>query len=320
MTTSLQLALFTVGIAVLYVGAEMLVKGAVRLATSFGVSRLVVGLSLVAFGTSAPELALDVTAALRGAVDLAFGDLVGSNIANVGLVIGVGALVRPMRIQMRTLRSEIPLVILVSLGLLVLSADGQIGRGDAVLMLSGFVAFVAYLYRTARREQKSVQDASVQDALEHFAENQNHRLRSGLLSLGGLATLVIGAQLIVIAAVAMARDFGVSELVIGLTIVAIGTSLPELATSAVGAYRGDADLVVGNVLGSNIFNILMVMALVALIRPLPVQHASLYFDVPVMVAFAVGLGLIMFRGLVISRWEGGLLLACYVAFIVWQIL
>ena len=310
-----QLALFTAGIAVLYVGAEMLVKGAARLATSFGVSRLIVGLSLVAFGTSAPELALDVTAAFRGAVNLAFGDLVGSNIANVGLVIGVAALVRSMRIQMRMLRSEIPLVIAVSLGLWVLSADGHIGRGDAVLMLGGFAAFVAYLYRAARREREGVRDT-----LEHLAENKNTRLRSGLLALGGLATLVVGAQLIVIAAVAMARDFGVSELVIGLTIVAIGTSLPELATAVVAAYRGDADLVIGNVLGSCVFNILMVMALVALIRPLPVQHTSFCFDVPVMAAFAVGLGVIMFRGLVISRWEGGLLLSCYVAFIVWQVL
>ncbi|MBU4271967.1 MAG: calcium/sodium antiporter [Planctomycetes bacterium] len=315
MAALLQLALFTAGLAVLYVGAEMLVKGAVRLATSFGVSRLIVGLSLVAFGTSAPELALDVTAAFRGAVDLAFGDLVGSNIANVGLVVGVAALVRPMRVQMRMLRSEIPIVIAISLGLWVLSADGNIGRGDAILMLGGFAAFVAYLYRTARRER-----AGVRDALEHLAENKNGRLRSGLLAIGGLATLVVGAQLMVIAAVAIARDFGVSELVIGLTIVAIGTSLPELATAVVAAYRGDADLVVGNVLGSNVFNILMVMALVALIHPLPVQHASFCFDIPVMAAFAVGLGVIMFRGLVISRWEGGLLLVCYAAFIVWQAL
>ena len=315
MTALLQLALFTAGVVVLYVGAEMLVKGAVRLATSFGVSRLITGLSLVAFGTSAPELALDVTAAFRGAVNLAFGDLVGSNIANVGLVIGVAALVRPMQMQMRTLRSEIPLVIAVSLGLWALAADGCIGRGDAVLMLGGFAAFMAYLYRTARREREGVRDV-----LEHLAENKNSRLRSGLLSLGGLTTLVIGAQLIVIAAVAMARDFGVSELVIGLTIVALGTSLPELATAAVANYRDNADLVVGNVLGSNVFNILMVMALVALIHPLPVQHTSLCFDIPAMTAFAVGLGVIMFRGLVISRWEGGLLLACYAAFIVWQIL
>ena len=203
MTTLSQLALFTAGLAVLYVGAEMLVKGAVRLATSVGVSKLVVGLSLVAFGTSAPELSLDVTAAFRGAVDLAFGDLVGSNIANVGLVIGVAALVRPMRVRMRMLRYEIPFVIAVSLGLWVLSADGHIGRGDAVLMLGGFAAFVAYLYRAAQREREGVRDA-----LEHVAENKNNRLRSGLLALGGLAALVVGAQMMVIAAIAMARTSG----------------------------------------------------------------------------------------------------------------
>ncbi len=314
MTVFLQLALFALGLGFLYVGAEALVKGSVRLATSFGVSKLIVGLSLVAFGTSAPELSLDVTAAFRGAVDLAFGDLVGSNIANVGLVLGIGALVRPIRVDKRLLRAEVPVVIVMSLAVWGLAADGEIGRGDAVLMLAGFSVFVVYLCRMALRAEPALQQE-----LAHLAEDESGRGRSALMALAGLAGLVIGAQFMVFSAVALARTVGVSELVIGLTIVAIGTSLPELATSVVAAYRGEADISVGNVLGSNVFNLLMVMSIVALIHPLPVQGQSLWGDLPVMVAFAIGLAPIMFRGFVITRWEGGLLLGCYAVFLGWQI-
>jgi len=314
MTVFLQVALFALGLGFLYVGAEVLVKGSVRLATSFGVSKLIVGLSLVAFGTSAPELSLDVTAAFRGAVDLAFGDLVGSNIANVGLVLGIGALVRPIRVHKRLLRVEVPVVIGVSLVLWGLAADGAIGRGDAVLMLAGFSAFVVYLYRSALRAEPAVKQE-----LAHLAQDESGRGRSAVMALAGLAGLIVGAQLMVLSAVALARTVGASELVIGLTIVAIGTSLPELATSVVAAYRGEADISVGNVLGSNVFNLLMVMSLIAIINPLPVQSRSLGFDLPIMVAFAIGLAPIMFRGLAITRWEGGLLLGCYAVFLGWEV-
>lgn len=314
MNTFGQVVLFGIGLGVLYVGAESLVKGAVRLAESFRISPLVIGLTLVAFGTSAPELTLDLTAAYQGAVDLAFGDLVGSNIANIGLVLGTGALVRPLRVRMRLLRVEVPIVIVVSLGLFGLAADGEVGRFDGAMMLLCFLAFLAYTYRLARRESPQVKKE-----FEHFAANDRGRIASALLVLGGLMGLVFGAQLMVYAAVAMAREFGVSELVIGLTIVAIGTSLPELATSVVGALRGEADIVVGNVLGSNIFNILWIMAIVTQVRPLPVHAQSLSFDLPVMIAFAVALVPIMLRGMIINRYEAAVLLVGYAAFTARQV-
>jgi cation:H+ antiporter len=310
MTVLVQMALFTVGLGLLYFGAETLVKGSVRLATSFGVSKLIVGLTLVAFGTSAPELSLDVTAAFRGAVELAFGDLVGSNIANIGLVLGAGALVRPIRVQKRLLRTEVPIVVAVSLVLWAMAADGEIGRGDAVILGVGFFAFLTYMFRSALRKE-----FDVQEELSSLVHAQGGRGKATLMVLGGLAGLVVGAQFMVFSAVALARILGVSELVIGLTVVAVGTSLPELATSVVASYRGEADISVGNVLGSNVFNLLWIMALVALIHPLPVMDHSLNFDLPVMVAFAVGLAPIMFRGLAITRWEGGLLLAGYAFFL-----
>ncbi len=310
MSVLLYLVLFVLGLVLLYLGAETLVKGAVRLATSLGASKLLVGLTLVAFGTSAPELSLDVTAAFRGAVDLAFGDLVGSNIANIGLVLGAGALVRPIRVQMRLLRTEVPMVIAVSLGLWAMAADGEISRGDACVLLAGFVAFMAYLVRSGLRAEPSVQEE-----ISKLADVPSKRGKSAMMVFGGLVGLVSGAQLMVFSAVSLARTLGVSELVIGLTIVAVGTSLPELATSIVASYRGEDDITVGNVLGSNIFNILLIMALVALIHPLPVAIRTLKMELPIMMVFAVGLVPIMFTAKSITRWEGGVLLAGYVLFL-----
>jgi cation:H+ antiporter len=304
---------FVIGLAILYVGAEALVKGSVQLARSFGVSPLVIGLTLVAFGTSAPEMSLDLTAALRGAVDLAFGDLVGSNIANIGLILGAGALVRPLRVQMRLLKVEVPIVIVVSLGLWALAADGRVSRLDGGIMIACFLGFLVYTYRAARREPRAVKEE-----FEELVTNNAGRMASTLLVVAGLAGLVLGAQLMVYAAVAMARAFGVSELVIGLTIVAVGTSLPELATSVVGAWRGEADIVVGNVVGSNIFNILWIMGVVAQVRPLPAHAQSLAVDLPVMIGFAVALVPIMLHGLKITRLEGTLLIVAFTAFMLWQ--
>lgn len=310
---------FLAGLAVLYVGAEALVKGAVRLARSMGVSPLVIGLTLVAFGTSAPELSLDLTAAWKGSVGLAFGDLVGSNIANVGLILGIGALVRPLRVESRLLRVEVPVVIAVSLGLWVLAADGRVGRGDGLLMLACFALFLVFMLRSARRGPQHAEQETEQET-ERLGKNRHGRVASVLLVLAGLAGLVLGAQLMVHAAVEMARIFGVSELVIGLTIVAVGTSLPELATSVVGALRGESDLVVGNVLGSNVFNLLLIMPLVAQVQPLPIESRSLWVDVPVMIAFALAMVPIMWQGLSISRAEGALLVLAYVAFVVATVL
>jgi cation:H+ antiporter len=329
MQTLIQIAIFAAGLVVLYFGAETLLKGAVRLAQSFGISALIIGLTLVAFGTSAPELSLDLTAAFRGATDLAFGDLVGSNIANVGLIAGVAAVIRPPRVQMRLLKIEVPLSIAAALALWGLAADTRLGRIDGAVLCAGFAGFLAVCYTSVRREPAAVKEDLKQAARADLpvipvpvngkpAPPKDKRSWDVALVIAGLAGLVVGAQLMVYAAVSMARQLGVSELLIGLTIVAIGTSLPELATSVVGAWRDEGDIVMGNIVGSNIFNLLAVMGLVALVRPIAVHPASLRFEVPVMVALTIGLVPMMIR-LKMTRIGGALLLFSYAAFIVSQI-
>ena len=224
--------IFAVGMVVLYFGAEATLNGAVSIAARMGVSQLVIGLTLVAFGTSCPELSLDISAAIQGSTDLAFGDLVGSNIANIGLILGIAAIVSPLRVQMRLLRAEVPIVIAVSLVVLGLASDGVISRQDGLFMLAAFVLFVGYSYRAARLES-----AKVQREIKEAAEVTTGIGKSWLMIVLGLLGLVAGAQLMVYSAVEMARLIGVSELIIGLTIVALGTSLPELATSIVASRR-----------------------------------------------------------------------------------
>ncbi len=311
----LHISVFLLGMAVLLVGADFFVKGAVRIAVLLRMNRLLVGMTVVAFGTSAPELSLDVTAAMRGAVDLAFGDLVGSNIANIGLVLGVAACLKPVDVHIRLMRVELPIVLAVSAGLWALAADGQVGRLDGVVLLAGFVGFLIYLYRAARREPQDVQAEFARVACDGWS-----RRRTSLAFLGGLAGLILGAQLMVYAATTLARELGVSELLIGLTIVAIGTSLPELATSIVASIRNESDISVGNVLGSNVFNIAFVMATVVQIRPLPVQGESLMVDLPIMLGLVVLLMLLVARRNRIQRWSGVALVVAYATYILVKIL
>lgn len=308
------LLLFVVGLVVLYFGAEATLHGAVGIATRMGVSQLVIGLTLVAFGTSCPELSLDISAAIQGNADLAFGDLIGSNIANVGLILGIAAIVYPLRVHMRLLRAEVPIALSVSLLVLGLALDGVISRQDGVMMVAAFVLFVGYSYRAARQES-----LRTQREIKETVEEGRSAPRSAAMIVAGLVGLVVGAQFMVYAAVEAARLMGISPLVIGLTVVALGTSLPELATSIVAARRKEADIVVGNVIGSNIFNMLLVLAVVAIISPVSVAAGSLWVDLPVMVAFVAVLIPIMVRGMVVTRAEGALLVAGYTAFLAWQV-
>jgi len=308
------LLVFLGGLVVLYFGAEGTLHGAVSIATRMGVSQLVIGLTLVAFGTSCPELSLDISAAIQGNGQLAFGDLVGSNIANVGLILGIGAIVYPLRVHMRLLRAEVPIAVSTSLLVLALAMDGVISRQDGVIMLAAFVLFVGYSFRAARQES-----AKVQEEIKDAADGQTSLGKSTGMVVVGLTALVIGAQWMVYAAVEGARLLGISPLIIGLTIVAIGTSLPELATSIVAARRKEADIVAGNVIGSNIFNMLLVLAVVAIIRPVSVSAGSLWVDLPVMIGFVAVLIPIMVRGMVVSRAEGVVLVVGYFVFLAWQV-
>ncbi|MFN7989246.1 MAG: calcium/sodium antiporter [Thermoanaerobaculia bacterium] len=315
--TTLTIVLFLAGIVLLVVGADLLVRGASRLALAAGVSPLVVGLTVVAFGTSAPEMAVSVKAAVTGQADIAYGNVVGSNVFNVLFILGLSALVAPLLVDRQLMRRDVPIMIGTSLLLPALAFDGRIGRLDGALLFAGIVAYTLYSVVQSRREAAARREA---DPGEKPGPTGPAAVNV-LLVLGGLAMLVLGARWLVGGAVELARAFGVSELVIGLTIVAAGTSLPEVATSVLAAFRGQREIAVGNVVGSNVFNILCVLGLAGLVAPggVPVAPQALAFDTPVMIAVAVACLPIFFTGHVIARWEGGLFLffyAAYTAFLV----
>ena len=311
--SALTIVLFVLGIVLLVFGADLLVRGASRIALAAGVSPLVVGLTVVAFGTSAPELAVSVKAAFAGQADIAYGNVVGSNIFNVLFILGLSALVAPLLVDRQLLRRDVPIMIGASLLLPVLALDGRIGRLDGALLFAGVLAYTAYSIFQSRRESAAKR---AEAAEEMPAGPTGSWWANLLLVLGGLGMLVLGARWLVDGAVVFARTLGVSELVIGLTIVAAGTSLPEVATSVLAAWRGHREIAVGNVVGSNIFNILCVLGLTGLVAPggVPVAAQALAFDTPVMIAVAIACLPIFFTGHVIARWEGALFLAFYGAY------
>ena len=315
---ALTLVLFLVGIGLLLVGADLLVRGASRIALAAGVSPLVVGLTVVAFGTSAPESAVSVKAALAGQADIAYGNVVGSNVFNVLFILGLSALVAPLLVDRQLLRRDVPVMIGSALLLPALALDGRIGRLDGVLLFAGILAYTAYSVVASRREAAARREAGPHEPPEPIGSPW----MSLLLVLGGLGMLVLGARWLVDGAVAMARSFGVSELVIGLTIVAAGTSLPEVATSVLASIRGQREIAVGNVVGSNVFNALCVLGLAGLVAPAGVAVApqALAFDTPVMIAVSVACLPVFFTGHGISRREGALFLFSYVAYATFLVL
>lgn len=309
---------FAAGLVLLIVGADLLVRGASRLALLLGLPPLVIGLTVVAFGTSAPELAVSVQGALGGTPDLAMGNVVGSNIFNVLFILGLSALITPLLVQRQLVRQEVPIMIGVSLLLLLLAWNGAISRIEGGLLFAGMIAYTGLLIVQARR------GSAVAPAETGEAETTagGHWALQVLWVLLGLALLVLGARWLVGAAIGFATALGVSELVIGLTIVAAGTSLPEVATSLIAAFKGQRDIAIGNVLGSNLFNILAVLGLSALVSPvgLPVAESLLRFDLPVMIAAAMLCLPILFTGERIGRREGGLMFGYYVAYTVYLVM
>jgi cation:H+ antiporter len=308
-----------VGLALLVAGAEVLVRGAARIATGFGISPLVVGLTVVAFGTSASELSVSVMAALRGQPDLAFGNVVGSNICNVLLILGLAAVITPLTVDRTLVRREGPLMLVTAAALGVLALDHEISRLDGALLVLGLVAYVAYTVQVARQAKKK---GAVSGPEDEAPEGPGSPAVAVVFVLAGLALLLLGSEWLVGGAVVLARAVGVSELVIGLTVVSVGTSLPEVATTVVAAARGQRDLAVGNVVGSNIFNVLCVLGATALVSPrgIPVATEALFFDVPVMVAASAVALPIFFSSYAIERWEGGLLLGLYAAYVTYLVL
>ncbi|WP_068809512.1 calcium/sodium antiporter [Thauera phenolivorans] len=315
-----QALMFVLGLATLVIGADVMVRGASRLAVSFGVSPLVVGLTVVAFGTSAPEMAVSVGAALGGTPDLAIGNVVGSNIANVLLILGISALITPLLVDEQIIRQEIPIMIGASALLVVMSLDGGIGFIEAAALFGLVIAYTVFLVVQSRRASKATQD-EFETEISTSSWDSHWAVQLALIVVG-LAMLVLGADWLVGAAVSFARAFGVSDLVIGLTVVAIGTSMPEVATSIVAALRGQRDIAVGNVVGSNVFNILAVLGVTGLVSGsgLPVSEAARNFDLWVMLAVAFACLPIMITGREIARWEGIVFLGYYAAYTAWLVL
>jgi cation:H+ antiporter len=321
--TVTNILLVAIGFVLLIVGGESLVRGAASLARTMGMSALVVGLTVVSFATSSPELAVSAGAALSGAPGLAVGNVVGSNIVNVLLILGLSAAVIPLLVTSQLVRSDVPVMIGLSVLLLVLALDGAVSRLDGVLLIALLVGYVVVTAVVARRRPADVGSAPSQDALARF---RTTRVRSVVLDSAlvavGVALLVVGAQLLVRGATDIASGFGISDLVIGLTVVAVGTSLPELATSVVAVLRGERDMAVGNIVGSNIFNIGGVLGLTALIAPdgVGVDPAAVRFDLPIMIAVALALLPVAFTGQAIARWEGLLFVGFYGAYAAYVLL
>lgn len=299
------------GLALLIWGADLLVKGASRVAAGFGISPLVIGLTVVAFGTSSPEMAISVSSAWKGEADIAVGNVVGSNIFNVLFILGLSALITPLVVSKQLVKLDVPLMIGVSVLAFLLSMDGRIAFWEGAILFAGVIGYTILAIRMGKASG---------EAGEAVEGADRTWMNIGLIAVG-LVLLVLGSQWLVSAAITIATAMGVSELVIGLTIVAAGTSMPEVATSITAAIRGQRDIAVGNVVGSNIFNILAVLGLTAMVAPggLPVSQAAINFDYPVMMAVAVACLPIFFVGYTIQRWEGALFLGYYVAYTVYLV-
>lgn len=300
------------GLVLLYVGGEALVRGASSLALRMRISPLVIGLTVVAFGTSAPELAVSLEASIGGVGDIALGNVIGSNIANIALILGVTALVRATKVEARILRIDAPLMVLASLLLVVMLADGGLTRFEGGLLFAGLVAWIGFTAVIARKESQAVR--------QEFSQGVPHSLSRVALAVmfvfGGIAALVVGGQLLIDAAVAIAAAAGVSQAVIGLTIVAVGTSLPEFAASVVAAVRGHGDIAVGNVVGSNLFNVLGILGIASLVTPLG-RGAIDWTTLGVFVGVALLIVPLLYTQRQLSRVEGAGLLLVYIGYVAW---
>ncbi len=302
----MNLLLLAAGVGLLYVGGEGLVRGGVGLGRRFGLSPLVIGLTIVSCGTSSPELAASLAAVLAGSPSIAVGNVIGSNIANLGVVLGVTALVWPLSGSARSLGRDTAVMLAVSLGLFALVRDDLVSRAEGFLLLAALVLYLTVLFALSRRNRRV--GKKIATAVPPVLGSA---WRGVTLVLGGTALLVLGARLLVTGAVGIAHALGVSERVVGLTMVAFGTSLPELAASLVAALRHHSEIVFGNLLGSNVFNILLILGGTAAVRPVAAPWVELRPDLLVMVGFAILAPVLLFSNGRVSRWEGGLLLLAY---------
>ncbi|PSQ93631.1 MAG: sodium:proton exchanger [Bacteroidetes bacterium SW_4_67_19] len=327
----LSTVVFLVGIGVLYVGAEAMVKGAATLALRYGLRPIVVGLTVVALGTSMPEFVINFFSAIAGEDALAIGNIIGSNICNIALILGISAVVLPLSVDRAMLRKEYPMMLGAMLAFYLLALDGRLGTVDGFLLVCGLVGFLVFVVVDAQRHAAQHADSDADDLAEveteDLAEVETEDLhaspakQAGYLA-AGMVGLTLGARLMVDSAVDIARYMGVGEVTIGLTIVAVGTSLPELAASVVSSSRGEAEMSVGNSMGSNLLNVLFVVGLVSMMRPLNVKPMSLDVHFPVMIGFTLLLFPLAWTGRRITRLEGSFMLVGflgYMSYLVWSV-
>ena len=315
-----NITLCLIGFGLLYFGAEWLVKGSSSLARSLGVTPIVIGLTVVAFGTSAPELVVSLISSIKGKSMIAVGNVVGSNICNIALVLGLSAVLHPIKSNPIVVSRDIPIMLAISLYLLLLTFNSNLGRLEGATLFIGIILYTCMNYYLAKKE--TVGAAEIESELEDIGFVSS-RPKQILMITGGIAGVVGGAQVVVNNAVIIMTILGVSEKFIGLTIVAFGTSLPELATSVVAAIRGEMDISIGNLVGSNVFNIMSVLGAASLVRPIPIPGgffaSGLWIDYLVMMITSFLPWLMMRRNFTVNRRDGIVLLACYVGYLTYLI-
>jgi cation:H+ antiporter len=312
-----------IGLVLLVLGAESLVRGASKIASAIGISPLIVGLTVVSFGTSAPELAVSLGSALTGNADIAVGNVVGSNILNILFILGLASLVLPLVVHQQLVRVDVPIMVVASLLVLLFGWDGNLSKWEGAILVAMGIGYIALLIRLSKKEKSKAVLKEYQDEYGETPKLNKKRLwLQPVLVVAGLALLLLGSKLMVEAAVDIAEAFGVSQLIIGLTVIAVGTSLPEAATSLIASYRKAEDIAVGNAVGSNIFNLFFILGLTALLAPggVPVNANALSFDIPVMTAVAVACLPFFLHGYRLDRWKGGVFLLYYLAYTVFLVL
>ena len=307
-----------IGLVGLFFGGNWLVQGASRLAASLGIPALVIGLTVVAFGTSTPELLVSLDAARKGVPEIAIGNVVGSNIANIGLILGLAGVIAALPIQISLLRREIPITIAASIAVFVMALDGSINQLEGALLFGGLIVFLVVVIRAALRERVTARDEAELEVVEGITGEIRRPVEIGRV-LVGLVVLLVGANLLVDGAVNIARTLGVPEVVIGLTLVAVGTSLPELVTSIVAALNKERDILFGNVIGSNIFNLLAILAITAIVQPVPVPPGVIAVELPIMIVFAALLLPFAIHQKILFRWEAAIFLIGYLGFVIYTV-
>lgn len=311
----LQIALYIIGGSIgLFIGAESLVRGASSLAIRLGISPLVVGLTVVAFATSSPEMVVSIKAAIEGNPGIVVGNVVGSNICNIALILGVAAMVSPLSVKTQVIKREIPIMIIVSVILLLILLDDTITRVEGVFLIIGIITYIilGYKYSVKEKDNKEV----IKEFQEIIPKSPYKVWQSLVLMTVGLGLLVVGSNLFVDGAVAIAENFGVSQAVIGLTVVALGTSLPELTTSIVASFKNENDIAIGNAVGSNVFNILSILGVSSLVRPIADTGVTM-IDLSIMMFFAILILPLSRSKFTLRRWEGTLLFCGYIAYMIY---